>query len=127
MSIIDLFTFPHFYFMLSTLLLISIGIYFVLAHNPENWFFLHKLFMGLGLIVAIVGLIVVGALRLTIIHAILGLITVILLTLSIIGGLYATKKQEKKLRTGHIWFGRLVYLVALIVIIIGILTLLGII
>jgi len=125
MTIVGLFSFPHFYIMLSTLVLISIGIYFVLTHKPENWFFLHKLFMGLGLIIAIVGLIILGALRLTIIHAILGLITVILLAFSIIGGWYANKENDKKLRTGHIWFGRLVYLLAVIVVIIGIITFLG--
>lgn len=126
MSVVDLFTFPHFYFMLSTLVLISIGVYFVLTHKPENWFFLHKLFMGLGLIVAILGLITVGALMLSIIHLILGLITIILLALTIMGGWYANKKGDMKLRSGHIWFGRIVYLVTFIVIIIGSLSVVGI-
>ncbi|MBD3193934.1 MAG: hypothetical protein GF317_02690 [Candidatus Lokiarchaeota archaeon] len=122
MDILGIFTYPFFYLMVMVLIILLIGIYFVLSHKPENWFFYHKLFMGLGLIIAIIGFIVLGVLSLTLINLILGVLTIILLVLSIMGGFIANKQQDNKLRSFHIWFGRAVYIIATIVLIIGIIT-----
>ena len=122
MDIIGLLTFPFFYLMLSVLILLLIGIMFVLTHKPENWFFFHKLFMTLGLMVGLLGVIILGLIDLTLLYLILAVITIILLLLSIMGGFIANKKQDKKLRSFHIWFGRIMYIIATILLIIGIIT-----
>lgn len=122
MDIIGLLTFPFFYLMVSVLVLLLIGIMFVLTHKPENWFFLHKLFMGLGLITGLIGIIILGVLNFSLLYLIFGVITVILLLFSIMGGFIANKQQDKKLRSFHIWFGRIMYIIATILLIIGIIT-----
>jgi len=122
MDIIGLLTFPFFYLMVSVLILLLIGIMFVLTHKPENWFFFHKLFMGLGLITGLIGIIILGVLSFSLLYLIFALITIILLLFSIMGGFIANKQQDKKLRSFHIWFGRIMYFVAIILLIIGIIT-----
>lgn len=122
MTIIDLLLFPHFIVMLIAAICISIGLITVVIHKPEQWFLLHKVFIGIGLLVIFVGLIVLAVLRLGLLHAIFGLITLILLLLSAIGGFIATKKKDQKVRKGHIWMGRAIYLLMLLTIIFGILT-----
>jgi hypothetical protein len=92
--------------MLIFLAFISIGLMTVAFHKPEKWFFLLKLFIGIGLIVAIIGLIVLLMLNLLILHAIFGLTILILLVLSATGGYIASERKEQTLRKGQIWIGR---------------------
>jgi len=125
LSLVDLFLFPHFIVMLSSLAFISIGLMTVAFHEPEQWFFLHKLFIGIGLLVAIIGLIVLLMLNLFILHALFGLTVIILLVLSATGGYIASEKKDQTLRKGHIWIGRGLYVLALVTVILGILTFLG--
>jgi len=122
MSLIDLLTFPHFLMMLGLLISLSIALIAVATHKPQQWFLIHKVFIVIALIFGIIGLILLGALHLILVHAILGLIGLILLAFSALGGLFATKKQDPKIRNVHIWFGRVLYIYYLIVILIGIIT-----
>jgi len=108
--------------MLGLLISLSIALIAVATHKPQQWVLIHKVFVVIALIFGIIGLILLGGLSLMLVHAILGLIGLILLAFSALGGLFATKKQDPKLRNGHIWFGRVLYIYYLIVILIGIIT-----
>ncbi len=122
MSLIDLFTSPHFLMMLGLLVSLSIALIAVAFHKPKQWFLIHKIFIVIALIFGVIGLILLGGLKFMLLHSILGLIGLILLAFSALGGLFATKRQEPKLRKVHIWFGRVLYIYFLIVILIGIAT-----
>lgn len=124
-NIVDLIFFPHFLVMVIAVVIISIGLIVVAFHKPEQWFLLHRIFMGLGLFVAIIGFILLIIPSIFILHAIFGLIILIFLTFSVIGGFFATKKKEQNIRNGHIWMGRILYILILVTIILGILTFLG--
>ncbi|TXT59482.1 MAG: membrane protein of unknown function [Promethearchaeota archaeon] len=122
MSIIDLFAFPHFWMMIGLISSLTVALLTVAFHKPQQWFLVHRVFVGIALVFGIIGVIILFRLHLTLLHAILGLIGLILLVLSATGGFIAKKKTDPQLRSGHIWFGRVLYIYFLIVIIIGIFT-----
>ena len=75
------------------------------------------------LIFILIGLFVLIRLNLFILHAVIGLIVIIWLVGEIIGGIVAYKKKDAKMRNIHIWLGRIVFFIALLVVTFGILTL----
>ena len=125
MAIFDLLTSFHFYVMLFAGIFFSISITLVAFHKPKRWLLLHKSFASLGLVTGIIGLILLGGLELAIIHGILGLITLIAFATIIFIGLYALKKKDKSVRAIHLWLSRIIYILSLIIIVLGIITLLA--
>jgi len=121
MSITDLLSFPHFWVMLIGIALLILSIIVVTIHKPEKWFLLHKTLAVAGIILTLIGLLVLSGLNLILIHAIFGLIVLIWLIAEIVGGYFASKKQDKNMRKMHIMAGRIVLIVAIIVLIFGIL------
>jgi len=94
----------------------------VIRHKPANWFLLHKILAVIGILFAILGIILLMGLKLNILHGIFGLIIAIWLIGEIFGGTYAKNKNDKKLRSIHIWLGRIVFLFVLINLVMGIIT-----
>ena len=121
MPVADILTFPHFWVMLIGIALLALSIIVVTIHKPEKWFLLHKTFAVAGIILTLIGLLALSGLNLILIHAIFGLVVIIWLIGEIIGGYFASKKQDKNMRKMHIMAGRIVLLIAIIVLIIGIL------
>ena len=121
MSIANILTLPHFWIMLIGIALLALSIIVVTIHKPEKWFLLHKTFAVAGIILTLIGLLVLSGLNLILIHAIFGLIVIIWLIGEIFGGYFASKKQDKNLRKMHIMAGRIVLIIAIIVLIFGIL------
>jgi len=117
----NLLSLPHFWIMLIGIVLLTIAIVVVVIHKPKQWFLFHKLFALGGIILALIGLLVLSGLNLILIHAIFGLIVFIWLIAEIFGGYIAFKKKDKNMRKMHIWMGRIVFLLALVVLIFGIL------
>ena len=115
MAFIDLFSFPHFYFILIGVIFFSVGVFFVLIHKPKAWYKLHLGFMIAGMILCVVGIIILRGIS-TIMHAYFGIISgVLLLAVIIIGILARTTKTRKKLnRSIHIWGGRTAYLFVIV-------------
>ena len=123
MAFVDLLTSFHFYVMLIAGIFFSISISLVAFHKPKRWLFLHQCFASLGLVTGIIGLILLGGLELAIIHGIIGLITLISFGIIISIGLYAIKQKDKNARTIHLWLSRIIYILLLIIIVLGIITL----
>lgn len=121
MSITALLTFPHFWVMLIGISLLALSIIVVTIHKPEKWFLFHKIFAVAGIILTLIGLLVLSGLNLILIHAVFGLIVIIWVIGEIFGGYIASKKQDKNMRKMHIMAGRIVFLIALVVLIFGIL------
>ena len=121
MAVADILTFPHFWVMLIGIALLALSIIVVSIHKPEKWFLLHKTFAVAGIILTLIGLLVLSGLNLILIHAIFGLIVIIWLIGEIFGGYFASKKQDKNMRKMHIMAGRIVFIIAIIVLIFGIL------
>ena len=122
MAVQDILTSPHFWVMLIGIVLLALAIIVVVVHKPKQWFLLHRMFAVTGIILTIIGLFVLSGLNLLILHVIIGFIVIIWLIMEVIGGIVATKKKDPTMRKVHIWLGRIVFLVALIVFIFGILT-----
>ena len=122
MAVQDILTSPHFWVMLIGIVLLALAIIVVVVHKPKQWFLLHRMFAVIGIILTIIGLFVLSGLNLLILHVIIGFIVIIWLIMEVIGGIVATKKKDPTMRKVHIWLGRIVFLVALIVFIFGILT-----
>ncbi|MFX0026827.1 MAG: hypothetical protein ACFE8M_10460 [Candidatus Hermodarchaeota archaeon] len=122
MSIVDLFQFPHFILILIGICLISISLIMVAFHKPKKWFPLHTILAATGILLIIIGIVMLGGLTLVILHGILGLISIIILVYSIIAGFVAYKLKNKSIRSAHIWVGRIIYIVALVALIVGIIT-----
>lgn len=118
----DLLLFPHFWGMLTVEILLGLSVAMVLLHKPKSWRKLHMIFTGLAIILVIIGVILVG-LNLAIPHGIFGLITLILLAGAGIGGIVAIKKakNKKQIRNAHIWLGRIIFILATISLLFGIL------
>ncbi|TFG02980.1 MAG: hypothetical protein EU540_00530 [Promethearchaeota archaeon] len=121
MPISDILTFPHFWVMLIGIALLALSIIVVTIHKPEKWFLLHKTFAMAGIILTLIGLLVLMGLNFILIHAIFGLVVIVWLIGEILGGYVASKKQDKNMRKMHILAGRIVFLIAIIVLIFGIL------
>ena len=121
MALVDLLQFPHFIVILIGIISLTISILFVLTHKPEKWFILHKLTTIIGIFLVSVGVIILGSLNLLIVHGIIGLISVVVLILTLIIGLIANKKKRKNLISIHIWLSRVIYTIAIITAITGIL------
>jgi len=122
MSIVDLFQFPHFILILIGICLISISLIIVAFHKPKKWFPLHTIFAATGILLIIIGIAILTGLTLGIPHGILGLISIIILVYSIIAGLVAYKMKNKTIRSAHIWVGRIIYIIALVALILGIIS-----
>lgn len=122
MSIVDLFQFPHFILIIIGMCLISISLIMVAFHKPKKWFPLHTIFAATGILLIIIGIAMLGGLTLVILHGILGLISIIILVYSIIAGLVAYKLKNKNIRSAHIWVGRIIYILALVALILGIIS-----
>lgn len=125
MAVINLITSPHFYVMLVAGIFFSVSISTVAFHKPKRWLLLHKSFASLGLATGIVGLILLGGLELAIIHGIVGLVTLIAFAVIIFIGLYAIKQKDKNARAIHLWLSRIIYILSLIIIVLGIITLIA--
>jgi hypothetical protein len=110
--------------MIGMLICLTVALLAVAFHKPEQWFLVHRLFVGIALVFAIIGIILLWSLHLMLIHAILALIGLVILGFSVIGGFMAKQKKDPKLRNGHIWFGRILYIYFLVVILIGLFTVL---
>ena len=121
MSIAALLTFPHFWVMLIGIALLALSIIVVTIHKPEKWFLFHKMFAITGIILTLIGFLVLSGLNLILIHAVFGVVVIIWLIGEIFGGYIASKKQDKSMRKMHIMAGRIVFLIALVVLIFGIL------
>ena len=122
MALVDLLGFPHFWVMLIGIVLLTISVILVITHKPEKWFLLHKLFAVAGIVLALIGIIALSGLNLSILHGIFGLIIFIWLTGEIVGGYIASKKKDKTMRKVHLQLGRLVFILALVALLFGILT-----
>jgi len=122
MTIVDLIMSPHFFVMLLAIISFSVSISLVAFHKPKNWLLLHKFFASLGLLTSIVGLILLGGLVLEISHGILGLVSITFFIAVIIIGLVAIKKKDKNVRKIHIWLSRIIYILAMVLIVSGIIT-----
>ena len=122
MAIVDLIMFPHFLVMLLAVISFSVSISLVAFHKPKNWLLLHKFFASLGLLTGIVGLILLGGLVLEIFHGILGLVSITFFAAVIIIGLVAIQKKDKNVRKIHIWLSLIIYILALVLVVSGIIT-----
>jgi len=122
MAIFVLILFPHFLVMLFAVISFSVSISMVALHKPKNWLLLHKFFASLGLLTGIIGLILLGGLVLGMLHGILGLVTIIFFAVIIVMGLVAIYKKDKNVRTIHIWLGRIIYILTLVLVVLGIMT-----
>ncbi|MFX1233722.1 MAG: hypothetical protein ACFFBY_04095 [Promethearchaeota archaeon] len=122
MSIVDLFLFPHFIFILIGIILLSLSLFFVNFHKPKKWFLLHWITAIGGTILAIIGIILLGTLILTIPHGIVGLLAIIFLVYAVVVGIVARNLKNKNLRKAHIWTSRVIYVFSLIALILGILS-----
>ena len=120
MTISDLLQFPHFYVMLTAVIFLTISVILVTIRKPKNWFYIHIFCSTTGTLLTIVGIILLMALTLTILHGVLGLIAIIFLVGELIGGFIARKKKDKRIRSLHLWIIRIVYIVVLIAVVLGI-------
>lgn len=120
MALADILALPHFWVMLIGIVILVLSIIVVTIHKPEKWFLLHKTLAVAGIILTLIGLLVLSGLNLILIHAIFGLIVIIWLIAEIIGGFIASKKQDKNMRKMHIMAGRIILIIAIIVLIFGI-------
>ncbi|MHA2287844.1 MAG: hypothetical protein ACXABG_03555 [Promethearchaeota archaeon] len=123
MALVDLITSFHFYVMLLSGIFFSVSITAVAFHKPKRWLLLHQSFASLGLVTGIIGLILLGGLELAIIHGLIGLLTLISFVVIISIGLYAIKQKDKNARTIHLWLSRIIYILSLLIIVLGIITL----
>jgi len=121
MALADLLTLPHFIIMLVGFIHLTISILLVVLHRPKKWYSLHVIFAANGVELVIIGLIILSGLILDIPHGIIGLIVIIFFIGELFSGIIATKRKEKNIRLIHIWVSRVIYIVALITIILGIL------
>ena len=115
MAFIDLFGFPHFYFIVFGVLFFTVGVIFVLIHKPKEWYKFHLWFMIVGMTLSVVGIIILRGIS-TILHAYFGIASGVLLIASIIIGILArtSKENRKNNRLIHIWGGRIAYLFVLV-------------
>lgn len=120
MALSDLLQFPHFYLMVIAVACLTFSILLVTIHKPKKWFYFHIFFSSTGTVLAIIGVILLMALNLTIIHGVIGLIVIIFLIGELIGGSVARRLKNKKIRTLHLWISRIIYIVVIITLILGI-------
>lgn len=120
MALVDLLQFPHFIVMLAGFIHLSIAMLLVAFHKPKKWYSLHIIFATTGVELIVIGLLILSGLILDIPHGIIGLVVAIILISELIGGYIAVKTKEKRIRLAHIWFGRVIYIIILVVIILGI-------
>ena len=124
MALSDLLQFPHFYAMLIAVIFLTISIILVTIHKPKKWFYLHIFCSTTGITLTIIGVILLMGLNLTIFHGVVGLIAIIFLIGELIAGFIARKTKNKRIRSFHLWVSRIIYIVVLIAVFLGILTLL---
>jgi len=120
MALIDIFFLPHFYLMLVGFIFYLIAILFIIVKKPTSWFLYHTLFTMIGMALMIIGLIILAGLNLSLPHAIIGLINIIALIVIVLIGIIARVKKKVKLRKVHIWIGRIIFIIVLVVIILGV-------
>ena len=125
MAIVDLITSLHFYVMLIAIVFFTASILMIAFHKPKSWLLLHKVFSSLGLLTGIIGLIILGGLVLEIVHGLVGLIIMIMFAVIILIGLLAIQKKNKNVRAIHLWLSRIIYILSLVLIVLGIMTLLA--
>jgi len=121
MAVQNLLTLPHFWVMLIGIIMLALAITVVVIHKPKQWFMIHKMLAITGIIFILIGVFVLSQLNLLLLHAIIGIIVIIWLIVEIIGGVFATKNKDPTMRNVHIWMGRLIFLIALVVVTFGIL------
>ncbi|QEE15489.1 hypothetical protein DSAG12_01315 [Promethearchaeum syntrophicum] len=120
MSIQNLLQFPHFILISLGILSAIISVIFIFFHKPkEKWYLLHKIFTSIGIVLMLVGVFFLGILSLTFWHAYLGFSAIIIVFITIFFALIQLKKKKKKLRLIHIWTGRIVLLLLIVVMLIG--------
>ena len=122
MALVNLVLFPHFLVMLIAVIFFSVSISSVAFHKPKNWLLIHKFFASLGLVMGILGIILLGGLNLGILHGILGLIAIISFITIVSIGLIAIKKKNRNIRKFHIWLSRIIYILAILLVVLGIVT-----
>jgi desulfoferrodoxin (superoxide reductase-like protein) len=108
-NISALWTFPHFVLILIGLLSMSFGVAFIFLHKPKSWFLLHKGLSSLGVFFTILGILLLPALNLGLLHSVLGLIGAIGMATCIGLGVYFGISKKKPYRSVHIWGGRLAF------------------
>ena len=114
---------PHFWIILSGVILLTLSVIIVTIHKPENWYFLHRIFAISGIILLIIGIfILTGLYTNVLIHRIFGIIVIIWFIGEVIGGVVAYTKKNPQMRKIHVLSGRLVLIMVIFVIIIGIIT-----
>ncbi|MFX1392225.1 MAG: hypothetical protein ACFFAH_01505 [Promethearchaeota archaeon] len=121
MAAANLLSLAHFWIMLIGIVLLTIAITVVVTHKPKEWFLFHKILAVAGILFVLIGLLALSGLNLFLIHAVFALIVFIWLIVEIIGGYVAVKKKDPNMRKIHIWMGRIVFLLTLLVVILGIL------
>lgn len=114
---------PHFYVMLTAIILLTISIALVTIRKPKKWFHLHVIFSTIGIILTIIGVFLLESLIFVILHGIIGLILIMFLVIGLLGGIIARKLKKKNIRSMHLWMSRVIYIIVLIADIIGIITL----
>ena len=122
MSALNIVILPHFWIMITGIILLFLSVIVVSIHKHEKWFFYHRIFAIIGIMLTLIGIFILTGLYTALIHQVLGIIAVIWLIGEIMGGFVAYKKKNPQMRKIHILTGRLAFLMVIFVIIMGILT-----
>ncbi len=123
MVISDIFTLSHFWVILTSSLLISSAIMILTLKKKRNVvFIIHVVLTGMGLLLILVGLIFFTNFRLDQLHGILGMNATSLSITAAIGGILAKTRIKRKdaIKKVHIWWGSIVFLYTIFVLIYGI-------
>ncbi|MFX1275080.1 MAG: hypothetical protein ACFFBP_18625 [Promethearchaeota archaeon] len=126
MSILGIVGLPHFWMMITGIILLAISIVSVTLHKPKKWFEIHRIFAMVGIVLTIIGIFVLTRLIIALVHQIIGIVVLIWLIGEIIGGFVAYKKKDPKMRKLHVLTGRLAFITVIVVIILGIIGILAI-
>jgi len=123
MVLADLLSLSHFWLITIGFTFISISIIIVIVKKCQNTeFVIHVVLSCIGLALILIGLIFFTDFRLNQLHGILGMNATSLTLTAAIGGILAKSKIKRKdvIKKVHIWWGAIVFLYSIGVLIIGI-------
>lgn len=123
MPIRDLLVLPHFWLISISMIISVVAVLLViLVKDNRKSYLIHVILLSLGILLNVIGIIFLTKLTLNALHGILGMNAANLFVTAAIGGILAKSniKRKNQVKKIHIWWGAIVLIYTIVVMIIGI-------